>query len=250
MPLYIVCEDCISTMFSILTQNREYGENYGNSQPQQSGSMADNDPPPLGFDTITKSDYRSPTPFQFDFSRLSGQHDPNQPYPAPSASQGYNQGAYGPPGGPAPGPVSMPVPFGDSGYQAMPAAGGYGYQPMPGYPAAPGQPSYQNFPNPAYDVGYQPNYTYGQPQPGGYQTNQYYNPQYQQPVPQPGYGAPPGPYQPPQGNYGFQGSMAPPPGQYPSQQPQYPYGQGEALQSAQNTSMLSAEPVSNYKMVT
>lgn len=207
--------------------------------PGQSSSYAGSDPPPIGFDLITKSDYKSPNPQGFDFSKLSGPS-------GPSSSHGYSPSPYSQPASHSSGSISMPVPYGGPGYQ--PAPGGYGFQPSAGYPGSSSQP-YQNFPNPAYDAGYQP-YPYGQPQPSapGFSDNQYYNPSYQQPPGHGGYGAPPhGQYSTaPSHSYGFQGSMAPT-GQYPSQHPQYPYGQGEAIERTHSGSMLSAEPVSRLQ---
>lgn len=220
-------------------QRRQYDEHCGSppaSQPDPYAGM-----PPIGFAMITKSDYKPNHPQGFDFSKLPAPpSNPNFPYPASGASGGCDQGPYGQPSGPGTYPTSMPVPYGNPGYQPMPGTdSSYGYQPNTGYPSA---PPYQNFPNPAYGVGYQPN-PYGNPQPTapGFSSNQYYQPQYQMPTPGSGYGAPPQQGQP----MGFQGSSVPS-GQYP-QSHQYPYGQGEALQQAQHSSMLSAEPVSKTR---
>lgn len=168
----------------------------------------------------------------------------NQPLPASyggsaPVAQGYQPSPYDQSQGYGP-PDSY-----NPGYQPMPSP----YQSAPGYQPPPAQPG-QYYPHPAYDVGYQPD-PYGQP-PGAYQNPPYGSSPYQQSPQQLGFGAPQGQYPVAPGYNQSQGYGQPYgwPGGNPNQYNQppsgqtYPYGQGEAMEHAQHTSMLSAEPVS------
>lgn len=162
---------------------------------------------------------------------------PPAPYSGPSSSQGY-----------------QPSPYDQNQGYGQPSSYGQGYQPMPtpyssgaGYQQQPGA----YFPHPAYDVGYQPN-SYGQPS-GQYPSSPYGASPYQQPPQQYGFGDPQSQYPSapgynPSGQtysqpYGWPGGN---PNQYtqPPSGHTYPYGQGEGMERAQHSSMLSAEPVS------
>ncbi|XP_052766134.1 calpain-A-like isoform X2 [Mya arenaria] len=217
------------------------------------GSPAQPDPyrgqsrPDIGFDPISKEEYKPYNP-QPDYDKLFSNLRMPEPYANPNpytagyqpgapAGQGYGAGVPGVPqgygtGAPAgqgyenygAGPsVSMPTPYGGFPPNHPPSDQYYGGQgSQPGY-----------YPNQGYN---QPNPPYGQPQ---------------------NYGAMPNPYQaPPSGDLGFGGYSAP--GQYPiSSQysqpqyaghpapspthPQYPYGQGEAIERAY-AGTYSAEP--------
>ncbi|XP_060574888.1 calpain-A-like isoform X3 [Ruditapes philippinarum] len=218
-------------------QHRQYDEQYGSSAPGQHDSYTGSDPPPLGFDLMTKSDINHDNPLP-DFS-IFNQY-PSGPYGGPPTSQGYQPDPYNP------GQPYAPPGTYNQGYQPMPGGQYDQYASSAGYQPPPPQPNQYN-PHPAYNVGYQPN-PYGQPS-DPYNTNPY-----QQPSQQLGFGAPPGqyqatpgynpagqPYSQPNQPYGWQGGNPsqynqPPSGHY------YPYGQGEAMEHARHSSMLSAEP--------
>ena len=201
---------------------------------------------------MTKSDVNRDQPLP-DFSIFN--RYPSGPFGGPPTSQGYQPDPY------SSQPYAPPGTY-NQGFQPMPGGQYDQYANSAGYQPPPSQPN-QYYPHPAYNVGYQPN-PYGQP------SDPYNSNPYQQPPQQLGFGAGPGQYQPTPGYnapgqpygqpgqpygqsgqpygqpgqpYGWQGGN---PNQYsqPSSGHNYPYGQGEAMERAQNSSMLSAEPVS------
>ena len=222
----------------LFCQSKRWTQDYGSAQ--QPDPYANQEPPPLGFDLMSKSDYTRPNPMPgFDFSKLfptppgdQGMPDPlrgYQPYPA-GATQYPAQGHYDPQYQGAPGYQQMPS-------QGYPYGQGPDYQQNQYYGNAPGH-------------GYPPSgYGATGPPPVGFQPNQYYNQppgqSYSSPYPnQTGYPPPGGPgyagYQPPPGPGAPQYAWGSGHGQAP--QHDYPYGQGEVMHQAQSAPQYMSEP--------
>ena len=199
---------------------------------------------------ITKSDYKRPNP-SLPFEKFGQWGAPSKPY---GASPGYQPIPYSPyPTGQGYDLYSTGQPdpnYGTSSYQPVPT-----YNPQTGYQSDRNQ--YYNYPNPAYSAGYQPTPYTQMPTPGtACQQKSYYPGQYPSqpsfaPQTQYSYTLPQSqPYGLPQSQpYGWSAGA---PSQYPNTagQPSYPYGQGEAMQQSQSSSLSMAAPVSMNKTKT